>query len=195
MRSGDSKRRIKARTFASTYLNPMPTRKRMVSRVAVIPRAPIFGRYKIHFWDERHGLFPFLGSLGVSSVILLAINYAVLSSSIPGPHPLTFSLSPFPSSRNLPRLEYPSGWSRLGLPDDISPKIFAGECLVSWHIYLYPPSDVEGSRAGILTLKFCARLFPNIQSLIAFLYTPSCSRGALSYFHCMRREGYLLALI
>lgn len=55
-------------------------------------KAPIFGRYKIHFWDERHGLLPFLGSLGVSSVILLAINYAVLSpSTSPGP----FSLSLF----------------------------------------------------------------------------------------------------
>lgn len=46
-------------------------------------RVSIFGCYKIHFWDERHGLLPFPSSLGVSSVILLAINYAVFSSNSP----------------------------------------------------------------------------------------------------------------
>lgn len=116
MRSGDSKRRIKARTFASTYLNPMPTRKRIVSRVAVIPRASIFGRYKIHFWNERHGLFPFLDSLGVSSVILLAINYAVLSPNIPGLFP-SLSLRLLSPPRNLPASRISFGTIPDGTPE------------------------------------------------------------------------------
>lgn len=89
-------------------------------------KAPIFGRYKIHFWDERHGLLPFLGSLGVSSVILLAINYVVLSPGTPRAPSLSlsFSLRLLSPSQNLPRPEYPPGRSRSGLPDDVSPKIF-----------------------------------------------------------------------
>jgi len=170
MRSEDSKRRIKARTFASTYLNP--TRKRMVSRVAVIPRAPIFGRYKIHFWNERHGLFPFLGSLDVSSVILLAINYTVLF-----PRSLRFLSVSFLRRGICPRLEYPSGWSRTGLPNDISPKIFTGECRVSWHICPYPPLDVEKSHTGILTLKFMHARFripkPNCIFVYVIIFTRS----------------------
>lgn len=36
----------------STYLNPMSTRKKDRKRDR---RLVIFGRYKIHFWDKRHG--------------------------------------------------------------------------------------------------------------------------------------------
>ena len=92
-------------------------------------RVSIFGCYKVHFWDERHRLLPFPSSLGVSSVILLAINYAVFSPSSSGLSSF-LSLSLFlyllSSLQNLPRPKYPSKRSRPGLPDDVSPKIFTG---------------------------------------------------------------------
>ena len=92
-------------------------------------RVSIFGCYKVHFWDERHGLLPFPSSLGVSSVILLAINYAVFSPSSSGLSSFV-SLSLFlyllSSLQNLPRPEYLSKRSRTTYR-----RKFSRECRVS----------------------------------------------------------------
>lgn len=152
-------------------------------------KAPIFGRYKIHFWDERHGLLPFLGSLGVSSVILLAINYVVLSPSTP-PGPFSLCLSPCVCFLRRRICRVPSI-----LRDDPGRdsrttyrRKFSLECRVSWHIHFYPPSDVEKSHAGILTLKLVRARFRIPEPNCIFVYGRHICKES-SFISIIRKMG------
>lgn len=174
----------------STYLNPMLTRERKtVSGTAGEPSSAAIK----YISGTRDTAFPI--PLGVSPVILLAINYAALSASIPALSPSSclffcpsLSLLHLSQAWNSPRLEYPSGRSWPRLRDDVSPKIsmrMPGQ-LTYPAIHFSATLRNRALSAGILTLERAPRIPSN---LIAFSRTRSHTRAEISQALAIARHA------